>query len=90
MPDAPSQLAAAQAPPLVQPQRDVVPIAQAQRGREGEWEMWFSHRFTKVKRNKLWTGWQCVCVCVRKAHGPSGRPICKMQPFAYIQRCHRP
>lgn len=68
MPDAPSQLAAAQAPPLVQPQRDVVPIAQAQRGREGEWEMWFSHRFTKVKRNKLWTGWQCVCVCVCGRH----------------------
>lgn len=30
-------------------------------GREGEFEMWFGHRFTKVKRCKAWTGWQVVC-----------------------------
>lgn len=41
--------------------RDDVPIGSARHGRVGEFEMWFGHRFTKVKRNKVWTGWQCVC-----------------------------
>ena len=35
--------------------------AKAAGSKDGEWEDWWGHRFTKIKKSKKWVGWQVTC-----------------------------